>query len=438
MHDKAVCKGEVSGSFLLGLTGSFAYLNILPQDLDIDGLEPEQWYPYSLLMSILDSISKNVPYSDIIFFYAGVNFINIWYENGPGKDMIASGLDWLYAHHSSAGYNSVVRGGTPEEIGWSKIQSFDLEAGIAVYENVMPLLPEFVKGVFYGGCLLFDDMEYVEVDATSQPYEKNPSFIKTILTVKFYPKTQASQTLDKKIKNASNLNAAQLSSQEIETLLWRNKGLEIKNQYELQYHNAIGKLLSESLTTVRQKAQTLEKLNKEVEYLANYDLLTGLPTRRLATDRLKMICSQRKRKNIKHAVLFLDLDGFKAVNDTYWHDAGDFVLTTVSQRLQRCLRQNDTVARLGGDELLFLMSDFKSKDDIAFVAQKIIDVVSKGIDYKGHLITIGVSIGISIIPDDGVDHDAVLKKADDAMYDVKSSGKNSFTFYNEASCKTIV
>ena len=158
--------GEVSGSFLLGLIESFSNLYVIATNglnLQLPDVEAEKWYPFSLLIDTLRSIEKTIPLFKDLFFRAGVNFLRIWYEQGPGKDMIRSTTDWLYANQNSGGYNSVVRGGTAEEIGWCRLLRIDLVAGIAIYENVTPLLPDYVLGVFYGGCVIFDDVDYVDV-----------------------------------------------------------------------------------------------------------------------------------------------------------------------------------------------------------------------------------------------------------------------------------
>jgi hypothetical protein len=134
-------KGEVAGSFLLGLVQSFYNLSILPQGgmtLTVGEVDPEQWYPHSVLIDTLHTIENTLHASGSIFFRAGVNFLRIWYEHGPGKAMIHSGLDWLYANRESGGYNSVVRGGSRDEIGWCVLQSIDEDAGIAVYSTRTP------------------------------------------------------------------------------------------------------------------------------------------------------------------------------------------------------------------------------------------------------------------------------------------------------------
>ncbi|MBN2894398.1 MAG: hypothetical protein JXK05_00705 [Campylobacterales bacterium] len=140
--------GEVSGAFLYGIIGAFHKLNALPEcGLNLPQIDPIQWYPYSLFIETIEAIESSQPAEELMF-QAGVYFIRAWYDYGPGKEMIFSTLDWIHANHESGGYNSVVRGGTKEAIGWCHLKSIDTESGIAVYENIMPLHGKFLKGVF--------------------------------------------------------------------------------------------------------------------------------------------------------------------------------------------------------------------------------------------------------------------------------------------------
>jgi diguanylate cyclase (GGDEF)-like protein len=159
---------------------------------------------------------------------------------------------------------------------------------------------------------------------------------------------------------------------------------------------------------------------------ANYDKLTALPNRSLFLDRLNQNLKQSKRYERKFALLFIDLDGFKSVNDTLGHDAGDELLIKVAERLMGCVRDSDTVARLGGDEFTVILSTITTSDNAKPVARKIIETLSVPFDIKGHDAQIGASIGISIYPDNGDDTEILLKKADDAMYLAKKEGKNDY------------
>lgn len=159
---------------------------------------------------------------------------------------------------------------------------------------------------------------------------------------------------------------------------------------------------------------------------ANYDKLTDLPNRSLFLDRLNQVFNQSKRYERKFALLFIDLDGFKSVNDTFGHDAGDELLIKVAEKLLICVRESDTVARLGGDEFTVILSTIESSINAEQVAGKIIETLAVPFTIKGNDVQIGASIGVSIYPDNGDDTEILLKKADDAMYLAKKEGKNDY------------
>ncbi|NQV46878.1 MAG: diguanylate cyclase [Rhodospirillaceae bacterium] len=174
---------------------------------------------------------------------------------------------------------------------------------------------------------------------------------------------------------------------------------------------------------VDRRRETEEKMR----HMATHDGLTGLPNRRLLMEHLERALARAHRDKNKIAVVFIDLDGFKAVNDTYGHDAGDIVLKEASTRLLEQVRETDTVARLGGDEFLIAYTDLIGIYEAEFLAQRILEVLSLPFPLPGGIDgSIGASIGISIFPDDGGDVEAVMKAADEAMYEVKKKGKNNF------------
>ena len=131
------------------------------------------------------------------------------------------------------------------------------------------------------------------------------------------------------------------------------------------------------------------------------------------------------------AVMFIDLDGFKDVNDTLGHDAGDYVLKQVATRMLSCVRETDTVARVGGDEFLIIATEINDPENAAQIAEKVIHLVSQPIIFNGRQAVVSVSIGIALFPDDSIDMDQLIKKADEAMYRVKKAGKNGFRFTND-------
>jgi len=174
-------------------------------------------------------------------------------------------------------------------------------------------------------------------------------------------------------------------------------------------------------------------LKKEVEdkiwNLAHSDFLTGLPNRPLFYDRLRQAIAQAKRHDQKLALLFLDLDGFKLINDRFGHDTGDALLQEVAQRLRHNIRGADTVARTGGDEFIVILNNVTHAEDAAIVAGKIIQALAERFIIHDNTCTIGGSIGISIFPDDSDEMETLVSHADDAMYKAKEMGKNNYQFF---------
>jgi diguanylate cyclase (GGDEF)-like protein/PAS domain S-box-containing protein len=167
-----------------------------------------------------------------------------------------------------------------------------------------------------------------------------------------------------------------------------------------------------------------------IQHLADHDALTGLLNRRLLEDRLQQSINLARRNDAMVAVMLIDLDGFKAVNDQYGHLMGDYVLRTVAKRLKDCVRESDTVARLGGDEFVVLLSGQRSPEDSGVVAEKILGALTEAVAAGGRRFEIGASIGISVFPRDGTSPEQLLKHADAAMYRVKEAGKNRYQFYS--------
>lgn len=165
--------------------------------------------------------------------------------------------------------------------------------------------------------------------------------------------------------------------------------------------------------------------------LAHYDALSGVPNRVLFKDRLERAVQRAERGQQGMALLFLDFDGFKSINDTYGHDAGDRLIELIGERLTSCMRKTDSVARLGGDEFTVVLEDINTVADIVNVARKIITTVAKPFPIAGHQIVAGCSIGIAQYPQAGRDFDTLLKHADTAMYQAKQVSGNAYKFYNE-------
>ena len=166
-----------------------------------------------------------------------------------------------------------------------------------------------------------------------------------------------------------------------------------------------------------------------IRRLAHHDNLTGLPNRNLLNDRMNHALARAKRHGGRMAVLYVDLDKFKPINDTLGHEAGDHVLREVSERLAACVRSSDTVARVGGDEFVVVVEEIQRPNEAAVVARKIVEALSRPVDYHGHPCQIGASIGVAVFPDDGNTMEEVCKAADIAMYRVKHAGRNGFCFF---------
>lgn len=174
-----------------------------------------------------------------------------------------------------------------------------------------------------------------------------------------------------------------------------------------------------------------KKAEEKIRYMAFHDMLTGLPNRSLFADRLSIAMAHARRTNEMVAVMMLDIDRFKDINDLHGHDLGDLVLKEVAERLRNAVRRTDTIARMGGDEFMGVFTNIKKIEDVATVGEKILRVFSTPIAVRDMVFPVTVSVGFSIYPKHGVDLDSLLRKADLAMYEVKQSGRNGFKIYDQ-------
>jgi diguanylate cyclase (GGDEF)-like protein/PAS domain S-box-containing protein len=176
---------------------------------------------------------------------------------------------------------------------------------------------------------------------------------------------------------------------------------------------------------------TERKLMEEaIKHMATHDALTGLPNRRLFNDRIVMEMARARRGHHIVAVLLLDLDNFKEVNDTLGHSIGDVVLKKVGGRLQSIFRESDTVARMGGDEFMVILPELEEKHDVKVTLQRILDTISEPLTISDHTIHLGTSIGVAFFPEDGEDVDTIIKNADIAMYRAKDLGGETYQYFS--------
>ena len=184
-------------------------------------------------------------------------------------------------------------------------------------------------------------------------------------------------------------------------------------------------------STIARDISARKAAEKRVQFLAYYDALTGLPNRTLLQDRLSKALAGARRGKAQGCHLFLDLDLFKNINDSFGHSAGDGLLQDVAQRLKTWGREQDSVARVGGDEFILLLNGVRDMPDAAVAAERLMDAMTAEFVVQGRSINIGCSLGISIFPEHGADGESLIKNADAAMYSAKNYGRNNFQFFND-------
>jgi diguanylate cyclase (GGDEF)-like protein/PAS domain S-box-containing protein len=189
---------------------------------------------------------------------------------------------------------------------------------------------------------------------------------------------------------------------------------------------------STALLVVCEDITERKHAEERIHYLAHHDALTGLPNRVLMEDRVDQYIAQATRLHLSVAMLFLDLDGFKHINDSLSHYMGDKLLCAVAARLQECLRKGDSIARLGGDEFVMTLPALTDSQSAAHVARKVLDALQANFDVSGHKLHISGSIGISMYPNDGANTDDLLRAADTAMYHAKAKGRGNYQFFTPA------
>ncbi|TLY16240.1 MAG: EAL domain-containing protein, partial [Nitrospirae bacterium] len=209
-----------------------------------------------------------------------------------------------------------------------------------------------------------------------------------------------------------------------------DEGIALKAvQYGAQDYLVKGQANGDLLARAIRYAVERKRAEERLIYLAQYDHLTGVANRTLLRDRLLLALARSKRKDQPVGLMFLDLDRFKAINDTLGHDIGDQLLKAVAERLKSCVRQMDTVARMGGDEFGILLEAIPSERGLTTLAQRILDTIAQPFVLEGHQVFVTASIGITVYPTDDEDSNNLLKHADTAMYRAKQHGGNTYQFF---------
>jgi len=186
----------------------------------------------------------------------------------------------------------------------------------------------------------------------------------------------------------------------------------------------------QELTALMMDVIERKRIEDRIEHLAYHDPLTQLPNRVLLTDRLQQAMAQTRRDQKHLAVCYLDLDGFKAINDIHGHRQGDLVLIEVARRLKSCVRAADTVARLGGDEFVLLLGDLADVEECEHTLDRVITALKTPFDIAGQSPLLSASLGVTLYPDDDSDPDALIRHADQAMYNAKQAGGNRYQLFD--------
>ncbi len=251
---------------------------------------------------------------------------------------------------------------------------------------------------------------------------KNPSELNLFISFNLVEEKHFSFTLEDLMHH---FNEESFTESRLEFHLKNGKFLELYTKPLLKDREIIGRVLSFRDISER------KKFEEQLAFQATHDLVTNLPNRMLLVDRLQQAILQAKRLNIHIAVMFLDIDRFKVVNDSLGHDFGDELLKAIAERLRLCMREADTLCRVGGDEFVMIIPGLKDEHRFAGAVQKIQNALKKPFVLNNHQLSITGSIGISIYPKNGQDANELLKNADGAMYRAKAAGKNTFQFYEE-------
>jgi len=201
-----------------------------------------------------------------------------------------------------------------------------------------------------------------------------------------------------------------------------------KDQLEEKVHERTYKL-EQALNRLQKEMDKGKELEKQLKFIAFHDSLTDLYNRKFFLDQMQLLTSRSKREETHATIAFLDLDGFKAINDDYGHACGDHVLHITAQRLKECFRQHDIIARFGGDEFVVLLNNNIPLNDLENILNRLIVSISSDINYQEHIVSVGVSVGVAQSKRTNIDTQELLEQADKALYQAKSSGKGCFVFH---------
>ena len=306
-------------------------------------------------------------------------------------------------------------------------QDISEQISIKQHSNELSELIEFSSNEIY--IVAYDTLKYLYANkgaCDTLGYTQEELFTMTILDI------NPNLTIDEVIKQKNIVaNSDQLISRSVHR---RKNGSLYDVQAYIHRINYQGKkafvIFDTDITELVEAEKLLHAQNKKLNHQANHDMLTNLPNRLLFQDRLSEIIKSSTRNKERFALLFIDLDQFKTINDSLGHHIGDEVLKQTALRLQSVLRVEDTLARLGGDEFTIILKDVKDIQSASTVAQKIISIMKDSIQVQSHTLFVSSSIGISMFPEDAQSSENLIKFADTAMYKAKDEGRDNFQFYS--------
>jgi len=270
-------------------------------------------------------------------------------------------------------------------------------------------------------------LNVVAEDLTGWPWKEAASRPMTEVLRVLRPASNGSGPIPVEIPNARD----PVVHLPLSCILVRRDGLEIPIESSVaRIHDREGQ--ATGMVIVFRDVSVARAMALQITHAAEHDFLTGLPNRMLLNDRITQAIALAPRHLKRVAVLFLDLDGFKYINDSLGHPVGDKLLQSIAERLADCVRASDTVSRQGGDEFVVLLSEVSHSEDAAISARRMLQAVARPHSIDMHDLHITTSIGVSVYPDDGVDADTLIKNADTAMYQAKENGRQSFQFFKPA------
>ncbi|MGB9600308.1 MAG: diguanylate cyclase domain-containing protein [Myxococcota bacterium] len=293
----------------------------------------------------------------------------------------------------------------------------EIEESREKFRDILENANDFIISLSTDGKIIYANRAFMDTMRTSESLIESRSFLDFLTT---QSREQLYMIFD------SIMKGIRISHSELTLISPEGKNIIVEGSCTFREYSGGEKYILGIFRDITQRKLDEEK----IRFLAYHDVLTGLPNRLLLFDRVNMEINRAIRNGTLLAIIMMDLDKFKNINDTLGHNAGDIVLKEVSGRTKSVIRKIDTVARIGGDEFIIILSDIKSIQDIEDIANRIIEEISRPYSIDREIVEISPSLGISIFPEDGNETDTLIRKADMAMYKSKTKGGKSLSYYS--------